>query len=623
MIYSNKNLWIEGMEVKKKILMISSTWNNSYIQELLAGMKKKLKSVDAELYVFNAYDEALESEYHRMERSIYFLPDVEKFDGVLLAVNSVGNQSVVNELAQYYREKEKRVLSLELKFDNVSSIGTDNYKAEYELVEHLITVHGCKTFNYVGGPEEHKENGERYRAFCDCLAAHGLEVEPRRVVNYSFREVDGPLAYQHFKEMELHLPDAVVCANDHMALGYCTAAAEDGFVAPDDFKITGFDYIQDGKDYYPSITSVDRCWSEIGYESITRILEMIDGAEFGHTYFQGKNVRINESCGCSDKQRDFHKDLMEVHAKKLIDEQMRTFERKSRKLLCGSVDMKDFQKRLQSCQEAAGLEKMAICLNPSAFSKSLETKMSYDDEFEVYDGTDVSKMKRKDSLIPEAWKDKHSIYFFSPLHFGQINFGYCVLAYSEQWQKAVDHRNLMESICLGLEGIRQHANLRRVNARLEELYVRDAMTGMYNRFGYERIAKDFFDRQDGKIYACYLDLDNLKMVNDTYGHEIGDQAIHGLANGITYAFENDSIQVRMGGDEFLVIGVYQNEEEIQEKEEKLHTYLKVYSISKNFPFALDVSIGHTSNEKGQYTLEQMIQEADMNMYRIKQSKKYK
>ncbi len=604
-------------------MMISSTWNNSYILPLLEGMMKKLQTVDAELYVFNAYDEALESEYHRMERAIYALPDVEDFDGVLLAVNSVGNQSVVNQLAKYYHDKKKKVLSLELKFDEIPSIGTDNYKAEYELVEHMIVKHDCKVFNYVGGPLEHKENGERYRAFCDCLEKYGISVDPERVGNYSFREGDGVDAYEAFKVKGIHLPDAVICANDSMALGYWTAAAADGFVAPRDFKITGFDNIQDGKDYYPSITSVDRCWSEIGYESMTMILEMIDGVEHGNTYFKGNNIRINESCGCCDTVRDFHKNLMQVHAQKLADEQMRIFERKSRKLLCSSTDMEDFQQRLTLCKENAGLGKIAICLNATLFSQTLDVKEDYDEEFEVYIENEVTKLRRKESLVPKNWSEGHNIFFFSPLHFGRINFGYCVLLYTNDWQETVDHRNLMESICLGLEGIRQHADIQRVNARLEELYVRDAMTGTYNRFGYERIAREFYNEQQGKVYTCYLDLDNLKTFNDNYGHEVGDQAIHGLVNGISYAFEKSAIQVRMGGDEVLVLGAFHGEEELLEKEEKLQTYLKVYSISKNLPLALKVSIGHCCNERGERTLEQMIQISDMNMYRVKQSRKKK
>ncbi|MBQ0000271.1 MAG: GGDEF domain-containing protein [Clostridiales bacterium] len=607
--------------MKKKILMISSTWNNSYIQTLLSGMMRKLKNADAELYVFNAYDEALESEYHLMERAIYSLPDVKKFDGVLLAVNSVGNQSVVNELAGFYHSMGKKVLSLELKFDNVPTIGTDNYKAEYELVEHLIKVHGCKVFNFVGGPEEHKENRERYQAFCDCLRDYGLTVDKRRVRNYSFREQDGMTAYETFKKEGLHLPDAVVCANDNMALGYCTAAGEDGYLAPKDYKITGFDNIRDGQEYYPSITSIDRCWDQIGYDSVTQILDMIDGKDEGRTYFKGQRLRINESCGCCQKERDFHKDLMAVHSQKLMDDTMRAFERRSRKLLCGSKNIEDFQRRLALCRETGGLGKMAICLNATLFTKSIDAKMDYDEEFIAYTENDTMTLKRSETLVPENWCEGHNVFLFSPLHFGTVNFGYCVLFYSDEWKNVVDHRTFMESICLGLEGIRQHADLQRANTRLEELYVRDAMTGMYNRFGYEKIAKAFYERENRRVYAIFLDLDKLKVYNDNYGHEVGDEAIHGIANGLTYAFPKETIQVRMGGDEFLVIGSYDNDDELLEGEKKLKEYLKAYSESRNLPLPLDVSLGHVANPDGELSLDQMIRLADQKMYKDKQSKK--
>lgn len=94
--------------MRRKILMIASTWNSGYIHSMLHGMLKRLRGEDADLYVFNAYDEALESEFQLMERAIYSLPDPDQFDGVLLAVNSVGNQSAADELARYYRNLGKK-----------------------------------------------------------------------------------------------------------------------------------------------------------------------------------------------------------------------------------------------------------------------------------------------------------------------------------------------------------------------------------------------------------------------------------------------------------------------------------------------------------------------------------
>ena len=70
---------------------------------------------------------------------------------------------------------------------------------------------------------------------------------------------DNPVAVaMDFKAQGLHIPDCIISANDHMAYGYLLSAREDGYEAPEDFRITGFDNMDMGQDFIPSITSINR-----------------------------------------------------------------------------------------------------------------------------------------------------------------------------------------------------------------------------------------------------------------------------------------------------------------------------------------------------------------------------
>ena len=77
-------------------------------------------------------------------------------------------------------------------------MGTDNYAAMETLVEHLVSVHGCKTFNYVGGPADHAENCLRKKAFVNVLEKHGLAVEEARIRDYDFTRDGGERAFVEF-----------------------------------------------------------------------------------------------------------------------------------------------------------------------------------------------------------------------------------------------------------------------------------------------------------------------------------------------------------------------------------------------------------------------------------------
>ncbi|WP_449105419.1 sensor domain-containing diguanylate cyclase [Pseudomonas mohnii] len=94
--------------------------------------------------------------------------------------------------------------------------------------------------------------------------------------------------------------------------------------------------------------------------------------------------------------------------------------------------------------------------------------------------------------------------------------------------------------------------------RFEAQALRDALTGLYNRAGWEQLAtsQDGRNRRYGKSSGILvIDLDDLKLVNDSKGHAAGDELIRCAANALTHASRIDDIVSRLGGDEFAIIGV--------------------------------------------------------------------
>ena len=94
--------------------------------------------------------------------------------------------------------------------------GINNYSAMEKIVEHLVTKHGCKTLNYVGGPVWNSENKERLSAYCDVLKRHGIEVEEQRIIHKDYEIDTGEWGFEYFLDRGL-LPEAFVCANDNIA----------------------------------------------------------------------------------------------------------------------------------------------------------------------------------------------------------------------------------------------------------------------------------------------------------------------------------------------------------------------------------------------------------------------
>lgn len=612
--------------MRKKIFMLCSIWHEDYIRGLLRGIRKRMEESDVELHIFASYAVFGDEMFTRKEREIYSLADVNEYDGVLIANNSEGSGDAIQQLVNEYRNCGKAVLSVEHPFEGASYSGLDNYTEFYKMVRHMLTVHGCKTVNYLGGPKDNVESMERYRAFCDCMEEYGIPVEQERILHKHFLHADGRMAYEHWKKKGLHLPDVVICANDNMALGYCDAATEDGCCAPDDFLITGFDNFDEGQYFCPSITSVNRNWVQLGYDSMDRLLAIIDGKIAPGSFCSDGRLVLNESCGCGLDKRDIRGDFRDVYHAKKQEESLELQQRINRQELSICSHLTQMQQKLQDSYDRLGIEDIAFCLNYSLFEEDLEgNKQGYDENVYVASRYIHTKMERKKALdildLNLRTEKEYRIFLFSAIHLEGDTYGYAVAPYQDIYMKNGLHRTFMETISLALVNIRQRENLNRLNLRLEQLYIQDQMTGLYNRFGYMKQAQSYMQKYDGDVYLFYMDMDNLKILNDRYGHTMGDTAIKGMAYAIRKVFADDSVCVRMGGDEFLVMKYCKSEEEVLQKMERMAECLEEYGADKKLPIPMKASIGYINTAHSRESLEVLVKKADAKMYEAKQRSK--
>ena len=96
--------------------------------------------------------------------------------------------------------------------------------------------------------------------------------------------------------------------------------------------------------------------------------------------------------------------------------------------------------------------------------------------------------------------------------------------------------------------------------QLEYKAMQDALTGLYNRAGYNALTEELSKEKDIMVGIMVLDIDKFKEVNDTYGHETGDIILKNVANLLRVSFRSSDYVIRYGGDEFVVImtGITEN-----------------------------------------------------------------
>jgi len=166
----------------------------------------------------------------------------------------------------------------------------------------------------------------------------------------------------------------------------------------------------------------------------------------------------------------------------------------------------------------------------------------------------------------------------------------------------------------------------RLIRELAELSLKDELTGIYNRRGFSTFAEKLLQlirRHNGRALLIYMDMDNLKWINDTLGHAKGDEAITRFADILRQTFRETDVVARMGGDEFAVLTeVNGRSESVTSAVGRLYDNIKKANAGQN-DYSLSVSIGTVEESCKEVTLEKMLQQADTKMYQEKKQKRIK
>ncbi|MFH1015033.1 MAG: diguanylate cyclase, partial [Nitrospirota bacterium] len=166
--------------------------------------------------------------------------------------------------------------------------------------------------------------------------------------------------------------------------------------------------------------------------------------------------------------------------------------------------------------------------------------------------------------------------------------------------------------------------IKQLEEKLRTLSLTDELTGIYNRRGFFTMVEHLLrlaKRQKKGIFMLYADMDNLKVINDTWGHQEGDRALIDTANIFRATYRESDIIARIGGDEFAVIPVGfigDNPEMIIARFQK---NLKDYSTKNKRSYTLSISFGISYyNPESPCSVDELLRQAEKLMYDEKMRK---
>ena len=177
-----------------------------------------------------------------------------------------------------------------------------------------------------------------------------------------------------------------------------------------------------------------------------------------------------------------------------------------------------------------------------------------------------------------------------------------------------------------LARVRVGARVVQYQQHLEYQALRDSLTGLLNRRAFEEKIEEEFERAkryQHPLSILILDIDDFKMINDTYGHHWGDNVLKRLAEEVRNRTRRSDLPTRYGGEEFVIILPEANLENALQVGNKIRMEVKGVTFGTTArPFSVTVSIGISSISKKEYSnWHQMLQDADQALYLAKNNGK--
>lgn len=437
------------MKNRKLIGIIIGDPCGSYQRGFLEGALKILFKYDMDAAVFSTFGKrSMSLENRSGEDEILKVINLEKLDGLIIVPDTLvlDIEKCRMFLDIIHQNYHKPVVCVDFDDSGFDEIDTDDTDGMRILTTHFIETHNARDFIYVSGPLDHPHSRMRLKGFRQALEEHGYSYDESSVYEGDFWYSTGKEFYSWLSSSGRSKPDAVICANEPMALSIIAAFENEGYKIPDDIFIAGFD-ADDDEIYNKNIlTSYYRDTFTTGQRAAFRICSLLKSTDKSDFVPVTKSsLCIGKTCDCTFKAGN---DDTYVKLGIASENQYHSLRSDYNFMLEDLVfrhDIEDFMWAINwYVNEINNFDRFTICLNDNIFSHDSQDECTTYSEkmIMVFDRNNLNNTSKVDLenkfdtsvMIPSLTEDRSvpSVFYFTPFHFYERCFGYMVSEYQNK-----------------------------------------------------------------------------------------------------------------------------------------------------------------------------------------------
>lgn len=641
----------------KTIAVLIPTYTIEYSVDVLCGISDFFKDKDVKVIIAQTkiphhntgiYDYQYCSSFEYLQS--------EEIDAVIVITGiyvSSMSQDEMEEIIKFYAPRPVISMAIDLKYKNSYTIKADCKKIYQEIVEHLKKEHNCQKIAFFSANSTKSiEALQRYDAFTSALDSNKLLFYPDLVFDGKFTDflAHDILISKYHKREDIDF-DAIVCANDMMACGCIKALNEIGVRVPADIKVVGFDDSIVANSISPKLSTVNQDIYSQGFEAAELTYRILNGEKVKKENFIPLVAKFRQSCGCIDnsnsqriyksydgelcsdfdgRKNNTYDFSAEMNEKNNIITLMDTVK--------GANTLKQLFYNMRFILDQCDMSAIAVHFFKDVAFMDKEEDFELPDEMELYMildrlsnlelfRPDVTFNPQEKIFSARALQEKAGVFIFNPIFLGETNYGYILSRVNGS--KFADYNIYLKIIITAIAQAYEYTSKIQETQRLETEKTNltrqsrtDELTKILNRRGFiekGQAALDVLQETDTSGVIFFADMDNLKRINDTYGHQMGDKAIKLQAQVLKSVFRYSDVVGRLSGDEFGIVAVGMKLSYVEKTRLKIDLMNEKISKENKLPFTLSISLGAVDLQKSS-VLKKLLSEADKLLYEEKRIK---
>ena len=247
------------------------------------------------------------SRFGQQRNVVYDLAKSEGIDGLVILAGTLGNYRGLDGLSAFCeRFQPLPMVSIAATMPGMTSILIDGEHALRDGIRHFVEDHQYRRIAFVGGPEGNLEARSRLQTYKDMLASYSLPLPESFVATGDFQYESGVEAVRLLLDERDVTFDAIIAANDQMALGVMDALRARGKRVPRDVAILGFDDIREARYCAPPLTTVRQPLQEQGRLALEVLLRRLEGEDVEDVFTLPTELVVRRSCGCYSDARQIN-----------------------------------------------------------------------------------------------------------------------------------------------------------------------------------------------------------------------------------------------------------------------------------------------------------------------------